>query len=225
VSGDHQQVARLRLKPGQEVFAEAGKMVYKSPNVEWETRTLECTFGGPLHMTYFRASGDGEIGFTGQYPGKLQMLELAPGQSILVQRDALLLAQAPAQLSVATVKRLGSNFFGSEGLILEKITGPGMVFVYAGGDFVEFYLQHGQAIQFETGCLVGFDETVQYDIQPAAGIKPSIFGSNGLSLATLSGPGRVIAQSLALPRLRRDLVHGDKSDALGSGFDIFKELD
>ena len=223
VSGDHQQMARVRLKPGQEIFAEAGKMVYKSPTVEWETRTIECTFGGPLYMTYFRANADAESGFTGQYPGKLQMFDLAPGQSLLVQRDALLLAQSPVQLSIATVKRLGSNFFGSEGVILEKLTGPCMIFTYAGGDFVEFYLQPGQTIQFETGCLVGFDETVQYDIQMATGIKPSIFKSDGLSLTTLTGPGRVIAQSMTLPRLRRDLVPGDKEDPSGSGFDSLQD--
>jgi uncharacterized protein (TIGR00266 family) len=241
ITGDNLQIARVHLKSGQEVYAEAGKMVYKTANVEWETRMTGNTLGEKilgalrrtvlgesLFLTYFRAAGDGEVGFAGHYPGKIQLFELAPNQSILAQRDAFLFAQPTVQLSVALVKRLGAGFFGGEGFILEKLTGPGSVFIHAGGDFVQFDLQQGQVIQVETGCIVAFDESVAYDIQMVGGIKTAIFGGEGLFLATLTGPGRVIVQSMTLQRLRRELAPartgGDEHTGLGA-LDIFGSED
>src|SRR5947209_7220053 len=207
IVGDNLQIARIRLKNGQEVYAEAGKMVYKTPNVAWDTRMTGQTMGDKiigalrrtvtgesLFVTYFRANGPGEVGFAGSYPGRIQEFDLAAGQSILAQRDAFLFAQPAVQLSIALVKRLGAGFFGGEGFILEKLTGPGLVFIHAGGDFIEFNLAAGQVIQVDTGCIVAFDESVDYDIQLAGGIKTALFGGEGLFLATLTGPGHVVIQ-------------------------------
>src|SRR5512132_371343 len=120
IQGDNLQVARVRLKAGQEVYAEAGKMVYKTPSVQWETRMQGETLGEKiwgavkrklmgesLFMTYFRATADGEVGFAGSYPGRIQAFELSAGQTILVQRDSFLFAQTSVQLNIALVKRLG----------------------------------------------------------------------------------------------------------------------
>lgn len=219
VQGDNLQVIRIRLKPGQELYAEAGKMLYKHPQIDWETRMSGNTIGEKiwgavkrkvmgesLFMTYFRARSDGEVGFAGSYPGRIQAFSLRPGQSVLVQRDAFLVAQSTVQLNVALVKRLGVGFFGGEGFILEKLTGPGEVFIHAGGDFVEFNLGPGEALQIDTGSIVAFDEGVNYDIQFVGGIKTAIFGGEGLFLATLTGPGRVIVQSMTLQKMRRELA-------------------
>src|SRR6185369_12983085 len=147
IHGDNLQVARIRLQPGQELYAEAGKMVYKQPAVEWETRMSGDTLGDKilgalkrtlmgesLFLTYFRAATPGEVGFAGDYPGRIQALALAAGQSILVQRDSFLCAQASVTLNIAFTKRLGAGFVGGEGFILEKLTGPGTAFIHAGGD-------------------------------------------------------------------------------------------
>ncbi len=242
IQGDNLQVVRIRLKAGQEVYAEAGKMVYKTANVDWETRmsgnsisekllgALRRTVTGEsLFLTYFRAQTDGEVGFAGSYPGRIQPFNLAPGQSILVQRDGFLCAQPTVQLTVALVKKLGAGFFGGEGFILEKLTGPGTVFVHGGGDFVEFNLKPGEMIQVDTGCVVAFDESVNYDIQLVGGIKTAIFGGEGLFLATLTGPGRVIVQSLTLEKLRRELAPskrgGDEHSPLGGLGRIFNSED
>ncbi len=219
IQGDNLQVARIRLKPGQEIFAEAGKMVYKFPHVQWETRMSGNTLGEKiwgavkrklmgesLFLTYFFATAPGEVGFAGSYPGRIQVFDLAAGQSVFVQRDAFVCAQSTVQLNIALVKRLGAGFFGGEGFILEKLTGPGAVFIHGGGDFVEFALQPGETIQVETGCIVAFDESVQYDIQPVGGIRTAIFGGEGLFLATLTGPGRVIIQSMTLEKMRREMA-------------------
>ncbi len=233
IQGDNLQVARIQLKPGQEIFAEAGKMVYKTANVRWETRMSGGTIGDKilgalrrtvmgesLFLTYFHCDGEGEVGFAGNYPGKITVFDLEPGRSVLAQRDAFILAETTVQLNVALVKKLGAGFFGGEGFILEKLTGPGKVFIHGGGDFVEFSLNMGEVLQVNTGCIVAFDESVAYDIEMVGGIKTAIFGGEGLFLATLTGPGRVIVQSMTLEKLRRELAPsrsgGDEHSPLGS---------
>jgi uncharacterized protein (TIGR00266 family) len=219
IQGDNLQVIRIKLQPGQELYAEAGKMVYKQPQVAWETRMSGETLGEKLlgalkrklmgeslFLTYFRASMPGEVGFAGSYPGRVQAFDLKPGQTIFVQRDAFVVAESSIQLNIALVKRLGAGFFGGEGFILERLTGPGIVFIHAGGDFVEFTLAAGESLQIDTGCIVAFDETVDYDIQLVGGIRTALFGGEGLFLATLTGPGRVIVQSLTLQKMRRELA-------------------
>jgi uncharacterized protein (TIGR00266 family) len=219
IQGDNLQIARVTLKAGQELYAEAGKMVYKTPNVQWETRMTGETLGAKLwgavkrklmgeslFMTYFRALADGEVGFAGSYPGRIQFFDLAPMQSVLVQRDSFLFAQTTVQLNLAMVKKLGVGFFGGEGFILEKLTGPGLVFIHGGGDFVEFTLKPGEVLQVDTGCIVAFDESVAYDIEYVGGIKTAMFGGEGLFLTTMTGPGRVIVQSMTLEKMRREMA-------------------
>ncbi len=242
VQGDNLQVARIRLKPGQEVYAEAGKMVYKFPSIQWETRATGDTLGAKiwgalkrkmmgesLFLTYFKASTPGEVGFAGNYPGRIHVFDLKPGQSILAQRDSFICAQTSVQLNIALVKRLGAGFFGGEGFILERLTGPGAVFIHAGGDFVEFSLKPGESVQIDTGSIVAFDEGVDYDIQMVGGIKTAIFGGEGLFLATLTGPGNVIIQSMTLEKMRREMAPfntgGDQRGPLGSLGGIFQSED
>lgn len=243
IHGDNLQVARVHMKAGQELFAEAGKMLYKTPSIQWETRmqgeslgqklwgaVKRKLMGESLFMTYFRATTDGEVGFAGDYPGRIQSFDLAAGQSVLVQRDSFLFAQTTVQLNIALVKKLGAGFFGGEGFILERLTGPGAVFIHGGGDFIEFTLRPGEVLQVDTGCIVAFDEGVQYDIQFVGGIKTAIFGGEGLFLATLTGPGRVIVQSMTLQKLRRELAPsqtsgGDERSPLGAIGNIFSSDD
>jgi len=242
IQGDNLQVVRVRLKPGQEIYAEAGKMVYKTANVQWETRmtgnslgqkiwgALKRTMSGEsLFMTYFRTTGEGEVGFAGNYPGRVDTFQLAPGQSVLAQRDTFIMAETTVTLSVALVKKIGAGIFGGEGFILQKLTGPGTVFIHGGGDFINFDLKPGESLQVDTGCIVAFDESVSYDIQFVGGIKTAIFGGEGLFLATLTGPGRVIVQSMTLEKLRRELMPaktgGDERSPLGSLGGIFRSED
>ena len=223
IEGHNLQIARVHLQPGQEIYAEAGKMIYKSANVDWATRMSGQSLsdkilgaikrklmGESLFFTYFRANaGAGELGFAGVYPGKIQVFELAPGQTIMVQRDGFLFAQSTVTLDIAMVRRLGAGLLGGEGFILEKLTGPGAVFVHAGGDHVDFTLGPGEVLQVQTGHLVAFEPSVNYDVQLVGNIRTAIFGGEGLFLTTLTGPGRVILQSMTLERLRHELSPGD----------------
>jgi len=242
VQGDNLQVVRIRLKPGQEVFAEAGKMLYKTGNVQWDSRMSGNTLGAKLFgalkrklmgeslfWTYFRSDGPGEVGFAGTYPGRIQAFDLAAGQAVLVQRDSFLCAQETVQVNIEFVKRIGAGLFGGEGFILERLTGPGTVFIHGGGDFIEFALKPGEMLQVDTGCVVGFDASVTYDVQFAGGIKTAIFGGEGLFLATLTGPGKVIVQSMTLEKLRRELAPartgGDERSGLEAITNIFGSED
>lgn len=219
IEGDNLQVLRMKLVHGQEVYAEAGKMVYKTASVQWESRASgqslgEKIFGAlkrkltgeSLFFTYFRTTADqGEVGFAGSYPGRIQAIKLEPGRAFLAQRDAFLAAESSVTFDVAFVKRIGAGLFGGEGFILERFTGPGTVFIHGGGDFLNFELKPGDLLQVDTGCIVGFQESVTYDIQLAGGIKTALFGGEGLFLATLQGPGNAIIQSMTLAKLRREL--------------------
>ncbi len=236
IEGHNLQIAKVHLQPGQEIYAEAGKMIYKSANVDWTTRMTGQSFGDKiigaikrklmgesLFWTYFRATGAvGEVGFAGHYPGKIQVFELAAGQTIMVQRDGFLFAQGTVNLDIALVRRLGAGLLGGEGFILQKLTGPGAVFVHAGGDHVDFNLGPGEILQVQTGHLVAFEPSVNYDIQMVGSIRTAIFGGEGLFLTTLTGPGRVILQSMTLERLRHELApaehrhSGDEKNPLGA---------
>jgi uncharacterized protein (TIGR00266 family) len=235
VEGHNLQIARVHLQPGQEIYAEAGKMIYKSSNIDWTTRMTGQSIGdkilgalkrkmmgASLYFTYFQCNGiAGEIGFAGHYPGKIQVFDLAPGQVIMVQRDGFLFAQSTVTIDIAMVKRLGAGLLGGEGFILQKLVGPGLVFIHAGGDHVDFNLAPGETLQVQTGHLVAFEPSVNYDIQMVGSIRTAIFGGEGLFLTTLTGPGRVILQSMTLERLRHELA---PSEHRGQGQEMSNPL-
>jgi uncharacterized protein (TIGR00266 family) len=222
IEGDNLEVVRIHMKPGQEIIAEAGKMVYKTPDVSWETKMTGEGLGGKLmgalkrkltgeslFLTHFKTpGGPGEVGFAGDFPGRIQAFDLVAGQSVLCQRDAFIVAEATVELGIAFTKKIGAGIFGGEGFILQKLTGPGTAFIHAGGDFITFHLKGTETLQVDTGCIVAFDESVAYDVQFAGGIATSIFGGEGLFLATLTGPGKVIIQTMTLSKLRRQLGGG-----------------
>ena len=131
----------------------------------------------------------------------------------MVQRDAFLFAQSSVSLDITMVRKLGAGLLGGEGFILQKLTGPGVVFIHAGGDHVDFTLQPGEMLQVQAGHLVAFEPSVNYDIQMVGSIRTAIFGNQGLFLATLTGPGRVILQSMTLERLRHELSPSEHAHA------------
>ena len=219
IQGENLQMARVKLKPGQELYAEARRMIYKTPAIDWQTQmsgdsitdklwgaVKRRLMGQSLFLTYFRAQIEGEVGFAGSYPGRIQVFDLAPGQSVMVERDSFLFAQGTVQLDIALVKRLGTGFFGGEGFILEKLTGPGAVFIHGGGDFVEFQLAPGEVLQVDTGCMVAVDPSVRYEVKLQGGVTKSLFGGEGLFLVHFTGPGKVTLQTLPFSRTARRVL-------------------
>ena len=214
ISGDNLQLVTLQIDPGEKIYAEAGSMVYQSGNINMEAKMrggflkgLGRKFAGEtMFLTEFTsAGGTGMISFGGNAPGTIKPIELTPGKDFIVQKDAFLVAEDNVDMSIAFQKKLGAAFFGGEGFILEKLSGNGTVFIHACGDFVEFDLKPEQILKVDTGCVVGWDDTVTYDIQRVKGIKTMFFGGEGLFLTTLKGPGKLLIQSMTLSNLATSL--------------------
>jgi uncharacterized protein (AIM24 family) len=120
---------------------------------------------------------------------------------LLCQKDAFLCAARGIEINVAFTKKMGAGLFGGEGFILQRLTGEGMAFIHAGGTIIQKNLGHGENLRVDTGCLVAFESTVNYDIQFVGGFKNALFGGEGMFLAKLTGPGKVFLQSLPFSRL------------------------
>jgi uncharacterized protein (TIGR00266 family) len=215
IIGDDMQAVILTLNQGDAVRAEAGAMMYMTDGIEMDAKMEGGLLGGikrkllvgeSFFITYFRCTAPaGKVAFAGPYPGKIVPVALR-GQSLLCQKDSFLCALGDIDISVAFTKRLGAGFFGGEGFILQKLEGSGDVFMHSGGTIVALQLNAGERLKVDTGCLVAFDPSVDYDIVRVGGIKTSLFGGEGLFFANVTGPGRVWLQTLPFSRLA-DRIH------------------
>lgn len=150
----------------------------------------------------YTGAGKGHVAFSAPYPGKIVPLDLTRlGGEFLCQKDGFLCAAEGIDIDIAFTKRLGAGLFGGEGFILQRLSGNGLAFVHAGGTIIERELNHGEQLRVDTGCLVAFAPSVDYDIQFIGGFRNALFGGEGLFLATLTGPGKVYLQSLPFSRL------------------------
>lgn len=219
--GDDMQIVEVELDPGETVIAEAGAMNYMDDQITFEAKMGDgsqpnqglfgklldvgkrALTGESIFMTHFSNHGSGKrrVSFAAPFPGKIICVDLPKHQNqVLCQKDSFLCAAYGTQVSIAFQKKLGAGFFGGEGFILQKLVGDGKAFIHAGGTVVKKELQ-GETILVDTGCIVAFEESVDYDIQMAGGLKSMIFGGEGLFLATLRGHGTVWLQSLPFSRL------------------------
>jgi uncharacterized protein (TIGR00266 family) len=165
--------------------------------------------GESLFMTVFqnRSGQRRKVAFGAPYPGKIVALHLAEiGGELIAQKDSFLAAAKGVSVGIAFQRKLGAGLFGGEGFIMQRLQGDGWAFIHAGGTLMERTLSAGELIRVDTGCIVGFQPTVDYDIQFVGKIKSAIFGGEGLFFATLRGPGRVWLQSLPLSRLANRIV-------------------
>ena len=240
IIGDDMQAVVITMAAGDEVRAEAGAMTYMTEGIDMDARMEGGLLGGlkrkflageSLFLTFFRCSAPGAtVAFSGPYPGKIIRMALQ-NSAILCQRDSFLCAAGPIDINVEFTKRLGAGFFGGEGFILQRLEGTGDVFIHSGGTIVPLELKPGEKLKVDTGCLVAFDPTVDYDIQFVGGIKTAIFGGEGLFFAVMTGPGRVWIQTLPFSRLadrvlraqhggREEVRRGDLGGALGAIGDL-----
>jgi uncharacterized protein (TIGR00266 family) len=190
--------------------------------------------GESFFITTFYNKGNtkSHAAFAAPYPGKIIPLDLgALGGQFLCQKDSFLCAAQGIEIEVAFTKRIGAGLFGGEGFILQRLTGDGLVFVHAGGTIIEKNLAQGETLRVDTGCLVAFAPTVDYDIQFVGGFKNVLFGGEGLFLARLTGPGKVYLQSLPLSRLADRILAAarfrqtdEKKGVAGMGGDILGNI-
>ncbi len=224
IHGDDMQIVEIELDPGEGVRAEAGAMTYMGPGIELQTSTGGGVFKGFKRMLtgesffittfLYNGTGKGYVAFAAPYPGKIVPLDLGQlGGSFLCQKDAFLCAAKGIEIEVAFTRRLGAGLFGGEGFILQRLEGDGMAFLHAGGTVIRRDLAPGETIRVDTGCVVAFPPTVDYDIQFIGGFRNALFGGEGLFLATLTGPGPVYLQSLPFSRLADRIMAAARSQS------------
>ena len=212
ILGDDMQIAEIELDPGEGVRAEAGAMMYMDSDIEMQTSTGGGLFKGFKRILtgesffittfLFNGKGKGHVAFGAPYPGKIIPLDLHKlGGSFLCQKDGFLCAAQGIEIEIAFTKKIGAGLFGGEGFILQRLTGDGLAFIHAGGTIIQKELGPGETLRADTGCLVAFAPSVDYDIQFIGGFKNALFGGEGIFLARLTGPGTVYLQSLPFSRL------------------------
>lgn len=238
IYGDDLQLVEIELDPGEGIRAEAGAMIYMEDGIEMQTSTGGGLFKGFKRMVtgasffittfLYNGQGKGRVAFGAPYPGKIIPLDLAAlGGRFLCQKDSFLCAAQGTEIEVAFTKKIGAGLFGGEGFILQRLEGDGLAFVHAGGTIIKKELAAGQNLRVDTGCLVAFSPTMDYDIKFVGGFKNALFGGEGLFLASLTGPGIVYLQSLPLSRLADRIIAGarfgrtgEQKGAAGIGGDI-----
>jgi uncharacterized protein (TIGR00266 family) len=222
ILGEDIQVVEIELDPQETVVAEAGSMLFMEDGIQFETRMGDGSqtndsilgklfkagsrvlMGESLFMTHVtnRGVGKRKVAFAAPYPGTIKAVDLAQinGNTLIVQKDAFLCAAMGTQISIHFNKRFGAGLFGGEGFILEKIQGDGLAFIHSGGVVMEKTLNN-ETLRIDTGCIVGYEPQLNFDIQRAGGLRSMVFGGEGMFLATLSGTGKVWIQSLPISKL------------------------
>jgi uncharacterized protein (TIGR00266 family) len=217
ITGDDIQVVEVELDPGEGVRAEAGAMLYMEDGIEMQTGTGGGIFKGLKRMitgesffiTSFINNGNGKrkCAFAAPYPGKIININPAQfGGRFICQKDGFLCAAQGIEINIAFTRRIGAGLFGGEGFILQELTGDGNTFIHAGGTILKRQLAAGEHLRVDTGCLVAFESTVNYDIKFIGGFKNALFGGEGLFYASLTGPGLIYLQSVPFSRLADRIV-------------------
>ena len=200
---DNNKSVEIILKPGESILAEPSAFCYGDGFIEAKTTTgglmsavKKLVTKEKLFQVLWMNNGSkpGRIAFASSFESTIEEVEISPDYSLIAQRGAWLASDPSVKLDVTMNLGL-SGFLGGEGIIFQKFTGNGRVFITAGGDLKAINLQQGDSLNVDTGCIVGFAESVKYEVKMAGGIFTSIFGGEGLVLARLSGPGVVILQT------------------------------
>lgn len=223
IHGEEMQFVEVELDPNETAIAESGSFMMMDEGVQMATifgdgsqqqsggffgklmsAGKRILTGESLFMTAFTNTSHGKkrVSFASPYPGKIIPLDLLQlGGRIICQKDAFLCAAKGVSVGIALQRKLGTGIFGGEGFIMQKLEGDGMAFVHAGGHVFERELQPGEVLKLDTGCVVAYTQTIDFDIQFVGGIRNTIFGGEGLFFATLRGPGKVWIQTLPISRL------------------------
>lgn len=218
--GEEMQCVEVELDPQEAVIAEPGSFMMMTDGIQMETMFGDgnekgimgklfsagkrMLTGENLFMTVYTntSSQKRQVSFAAPYAGKIIPLNLSKlGSKVICQKDSFLCAAKGVSVGIEFQKKLGTGLFGGEGFIMQKLEGDGMAFVHSGGHVIEKELQAGDMLKIDTGCIVAFTSSINYDIQFVGGIKNTIFGGEGMFYAVLRGPGKVWIQTLPISRL------------------------
>ncbi|MFQ5986131.1 MAG: TIGR00266 family protein [Thermoplasmata archaeon] len=214
IIGDNLQYVSVELEENEAVTAESGAMVYMSGNMNIETKAKGGMFKGLkrkmtgesfFQNTYRPTGGTGLVAFAGNAPGKIKALDIQPGQEVNLQKGGYVAATEGIEQELTRQKKIGAAVFGGEGFWLQKIAGQGTCWIHACGDFVEFDLNQGQTMKVDNGSVVAWDRAVDYGVERVGGLKSTILSGEGF-VASLTGPGKIICQSMTLRQLAGALI-------------------
>jgi len=224
IFGQEMQFVEVELDPGESAVAEAGAMMYKHPAIQMDTVFGDGSHSGQgggfmdkllgagkrlvtgesLFTTVFTHTGQGKarVAFGAPYPGSIIPVHLPDvGGTLICQKDSFLCGARGVVMGIYYQRKILIGLFGGEGFIMQRLDGDGLVFIHAGGCVTERVLQPGETLHVDTGCIVGFEQQIGFEVQQVGGIKSALFGGEGVFFAVLSGPGRVWLQSLPFSRL------------------------
>ncbi len=214
ISGTTMQTVAIDLERGERLFSQTATMAWMGDGITMDTHTGGGLFaglkravsGGGLFVTEFIADQRSHIAFAPRFPGQIIAMQLAPGQSLVCRKETFLCAEMSVTLDIAFQQRLGAGFFGGEGFILQRVTGPGTVFLDLSGEVVERTLAPGEKLHVHAGHLGMQEPSIDVDIRMMRGFRNILFGGEGLFLATLTGPGKVWLQSMPIMNLAEEIA-------------------
>ncbi len=238
IIGESIQVVEVELDPNETVIAEAGAMLYMEEGITFATKMgdgaepsqsilgklvsagTRMLTGESLFLTHFTHTGTGKakVGFSAPYPGTVIPIDLAQmkNRELIVQKDGFLCAALGTKISITFNKRIGSGLVGGEGFILQKLKGDGMAFIHAGGTLIQKELNN-ETLRIDTGCVVAYESSLDFDVQKSGGLRSMLFGGEGIFLATLRGSGKVWLQSMPIRKLILALApYGENKKKEGS---------
>ena len=206
IHGDNMPVVICSLDDGESMICEAGAMSWMTPNMQMETKSggagklFGRVFSGEsAFQNYYTArNGSGLIAFASNFPGDILAVEVTPEKPVIIQKRAFLACTAGVQSEVFFQKKLGTAIFGGEGFIMQKLSGQGMAFLEIDGSAVEYELAAGQQMIVQTGSVAMMDASCQMDVQTVKGVKNALFGGEGLFNTVITGPGKVILQTMPI---------------------------
>jgi uncharacterized protein (TIGR00266 family) len=214
ISGTVMQTVGIDLSPGDVIYSQTAAMAWMTDGVAMQTNTGGGLFaglkrsltGGSFFITEFTADRGGHVAFASRFPGEILVRELRAGESLICRKETFLCAEKSVSVELAWQQRIGAGFFGGAGFILQKVTGPGTVFLDLSGEVVSKTLAPGERLLVHAGHVGIHDPTVSFDIQVLPGFRNILFGGEGLFLASLTGPGEVHLQSMPILNLAEEIA-------------------
>ena len=206
ILGNDLPVVTCNLAPGESMITERGSMSWMSPNMKMETaagglgKAFGRMFSGEaiFQNIYTAQGGPGMIAFASSFPGSIRAVQVAPGRDVIAQKAAFLASERSVELSVHFQKKLGAGVFGGEGFIMQRLSGSGIAFLEIDGAAIEYDLAPGQQMVVDTGYLAMMDATCSMDIQTVPGLKNKFFGGEGFFNTVITGPGRIVLQTMPI---------------------------
>ena len=206
IKGEPMPVVICRLEDGESVLCESGAMSWMSPNMEMQTsgggagKMFGRLFSGEnmFQNRYTAQRGPGMIAFASKFPGNIRAVEISRSAPVICQKGAFLASSDGVEMSVHFQQKISTGLFGGEGFVMQKLSGEGVAFLEIDGSTVEYNLEQGQQMLIDTGYLAMMDATVTMEIQRIKGVKNALFGGEGMFNTLVTGPGRVLIQTMPI---------------------------